>query len=189
MKNSTIYKIESQIKPKRCYIGSAVDVRQRWRAHLHLLRNNKQPNKKLQNHYNKYGEEDLIFSILLGCEKEDLIKTEQYFIDSYNPWFNICIKADSQFGLKRSDESKRKISESKKGCIPWNKGKTGIYSEETLRKIGTASIGRILPDEHKKKIANSMKGKQNCLGNKLSENHKTNIGNSLRGKKYKTKVK
>ena len=28
-----------------------------------------------------------------------------------------------------------KISAAKKGCIPWNKGKAGIYSKETLRKM------------------------------------------------------
>lgn len=29
----------------------------------------------------------------------------------------------------------------KKGSIPWNKGKTGVYSEKTLRKIGDANSG------------------------------------------------
>ena len=36
--------------------------------------------------------------------------------------------------------------------VPWNKGKTGIYSEETLRKIGEASSKRKHSDETKKKI-------------------------------------
>ena len=50
-------------------------------------------------------------------------------------------------------ETGRKISKSNKGKIAWNKGKTGIYSEETLKKIGDASKGRKLSKEHKKKIS------------------------------------
>ncbi|MHA1482501.1 MAG: NUMOD3 domain-containing DNA-binding protein [Candidatus Heimdallarchaeaceae archaeon] len=40
-------------------------------------------------------------------------------------------------GKKRSKETKRKISKSHKGKIPWNKGKKGIYicSEETKEKM------------------------------------------------------
>ena len=50
-------------------------------------------------------------------------------------------------------ETGRKISKSNKGKIAWNKGKTGIYSEETLKKIGDASRGKKLSKEHKKKIS------------------------------------
>jgi group I intron endonuclease len=85
MRISGIYRIQSKIKSERIYIGSAVDINDRWRCHLKDLRNNKHHSKKLQRHYDKYGEVDLQLSILLGCEKEDLLKTEQYFIDSYNP--------------------------------------------------------------------------------------------------------
>lgn len=31
----------------------------------------------------------------------------------------------------------------KKGCIPWNKGKKGVYSSETLKKIREAKFGNI----------------------------------------------
>jgi hypothetical protein len=39
------------------------------------------------------------------------------------------------YGRKHSDESKRKISLSHRGQIPWNKGKVGVYSKETLLKM------------------------------------------------------
>ena len=38
-------------------------------------------------------------------------------------------------GLKRSAETKRKLSLAKKGKPTWNKGKTGIYSEEVRNRI------------------------------------------------------
>jgi group I intron endonuclease len=222
MESPGIYKIQSIVKPDRIYVGSATNIEKRWGVHLCRLRTNTHHSKKLQNHYNKYGESDLQFSILLGCDKEDLIKTEQYFIDSHNPWFNVNITAGSRLGVlhtekskkqmsitrketykthpprkgfhhseeqkkriseghkgqkawnkglsketdkrilaysitrkekhysyisnrkgkKHSEESKQKMSESRKGRVPWNKGKKGVYSSETLLKIGISGKGR-----------------------------------------------
>ena len=41
----------------------------------------------------------------------------------------------------RSEEGKRNISASHKGQIPWNKGKTGVYSEERIAKWSTMRLG------------------------------------------------
>lgn len=56
----------------------------------------------------------MVFSVLLGCDKEDLLKVEQFFLDVYNPWFNIYKTAGSPWGHKKSEETKRKISETEK---------------------------------------------------------------------------
>lgn len=205
MKTSGIYKIQSNIKPNKVYIGSGVNIGNRWRRHLSDLRLNRHCNKKLQNHFNKYGESDLVFSIVLGCERDDLIKIEQYFIDSYKPWFNICPIAKSIKGLKfsaetkekmskarkgkqlskehianltiarnkrgpYSEESKLKISLSGKGRKSWNKGMTGIYSEETLQKMRN----KIFTSEHLKKLSESHKG--------IRPSEETKIKMSIAGK-------
>ena len=57
-------------------------------------------------------------------------------------------KKNPFYGRKHSDESKRKISLSHKGQIPWNKGKVGIYSEETLLKMK-----RQKSMEHKRRLS------------------------------------
>lgn len=135
MKQSGIYMLQSISKPERIYIGSAVDLYHRRAQHLYGLRNNKHGNSKLQNHYNKYREIDLVFSILAICDTEELIPVngvvwlEQFFIWAYDPWFNIAKIAGSQLGTIRSDESRKKISDGHLGHTPWNKGKTGVYSE------------------------------------------------------------
>jgi group I intron endonuclease len=140
MKISGIYKIQSICKPKRCYIGSAVNIQDRWWIHLSELRNNKHKNSKLQRHFNKYGISDLQFTILLGCDKEDLIKIEQYFIDSYNPWFNLAKKAGSQLGCKRSKESKQKMRQ--KAMNNKNvKGKHWKLSQEAINNISESHKG------------------------------------------------
>jgi group I intron endonuclease len=102
MKQSGIYQIQSKVKPDRIYIGSAVDISKRWREHLNQLRVKKHHNSKLQRHYNKYGQSDLQFSILLFCDKKELIRNEQYFIDNYKPYFNILKIAYSALGYKHS---------------------------------------------------------------------------------------
>jgi group I intron endonuclease len=177
MKISAIYKIQSIINPERIYIGSAVDIKNRWGSHLCNLRKNKHDNARLQNHYNKYGESDLSFSILLGCEKVDLIKIEQYFIDSYNPFFNICKIAGNTFGRKHSEETKAKYREMRKGTRPCDKcleasrlirlgsimpedvklkiSKSHIglgHTEETKRVLSLKHTGKILSIEHKEKL-------------------------------------
>ena len=62
---------------------------------------------------------------------------------------------NSNKGKIISDACKRKISKSLKGNIPWNKGKTNCYSEETKNKIRSSLIGKSLAPftaEHKKKM-------------------------------------
>jgi len=45
------------------------------------------------------------------------------------------------------------------GQIPWNKGKTGVYLEETLEKMRNAKLGKSLSKEHKMKISFANLGK------------------------------
>jgi len=106
--------------PERKYIGSSVNLPHRKDCHLHSLRNNRHCNIKLQNYYNKYGEEVLFFKVLLICSPDELVDAEQYFINTYKPFFNICPIAQSPRGRKLSDEHKRKIGLSKignKNCL------------------------------------------------------------------------
>ncbi len=207
-KISGIYKIQSKIKPEKFYIGSAVDIPQRWRQHKSDLNLNIHKNKKLQNHFNKYSESDLLFTILLGCNKEDLIKHEQYFIDALNPWFNICQIAGSSLGIKRSEEYLKKVSASRKGRRGWNKGIP--MSDETKRKLSESKTGskgfwkgKKLSEEHRIKLSLSHKGHKPWnkgipaseemaqrlrtinVGRKISEAHKNKIREANLNRTYK----
>ena len=131
IKQSGIYMIQSISNPERIYIGSAVWIKKRWGYHLEDFYNNKHKNPKLQNHYNKYGKKDLVFSVLESCPIESLIEREQYYINTLKPWFNINKIAGSggRLGSTQSEESRKRISDGHLGQVPWNKGKTGVYSE------------------------------------------------------------
>jgi group I intron endonuclease len=80
--------------------------------------------------------------------------------------------SDINTGKKHSQETKDKISKAKKnpsletrekwskfrkGKVPWNKGKTGVYTEEKRKEMGKSNIGRHPTEETKKKISESMK--------------------------------
>lgn len=56
----------------------------------------------------------------------------------------------------RSEKGKANISKAMLGKIPWNKGRTGIYSAQTIEKLRQANIGKKIPDEVKEKLRNSM---------------------------------
>jgi group I intron endonuclease len=140
MRISGIYKIQSRIKPERVYIGSAGNIHQRFAEHRSELKNHKHDNPKLQRHCDKYGLDDLEFSIITGCSKETLIAYEQFYFDALDPYFNICKKAGSPLGR-----------------APWNKGKT--LSNEHKRNIGKSMEGERNSMYGKPAPIKGMKGK------------------------------
>ena len=47
----------------------------------------------------------------------------------------------------------------RKGNIPWNKGKIGIYSEETKKRMGADKVGKATSEETRRKLSEVHKGK------------------------------
>lgn len=174
---SGIYKICSKTHPDRCYIGSAVDMYRRRREHLSYLKGNKHFSKKLQFHYNKYGKDDLEFFVVSVCDREDLFDVEQRFLDSCKPYFNtstlakvfLCAHQNeetrlkisrSKLGKKRppfSEEAKKNMSVAHSGSRNYMFGKH--HSDETRRKIGDKSRGRIQSEESRKKGGLARRGR------------------------------
>lgn len=50
----------------------------------------------------------------------------------------------SELAKNRSDDHKKKISTALRGRVPWNKGKTGVYSKETLKKMSESRKAQIV---------------------------------------------
>jgi len=179
---SGIYQIQSKLNGK-IYIGSAVNLKERKKNHFWNLKYKKHVNAYLQNHYNKYGKADLLFSILEFCEKEKLIEREQVYIDAWKPIFNICKIAGSILGVKYSEESKQKMS---KAHIGKNTGKNNAmfgkqHSEKAKKKMSKAHIGKYHSEESKQK----MRGKNNHMyGEHHSEETKQKISMIKKGKNH-----
>jgi group I intron endonuclease len=163
-----IYKIQSTIHPERCYIGSAVNIRRRWLNHKWNLSHNSHRNPLLQRHYNKYGADDLQYSIVAICDKEELrpidgiIRPEQFFIWAYDPFFNINKTAGSRMGAVLSEETREKCRQShlgKKRPAEVIAKRRGLkLSKETRKKMSEAKKGFRHSDESRKKMSEARKG-------------------------------
>lgn len=124
------------------YVGSAVDFDQRWAVHRYELKNNIHHCIALQRAYKKYGLDKLIFEKIAFCEKQELIRMEQKFIDELKPAYNACKTAGSRLGTK--------------------------HNEKTRAKIGAASRGRIVSEEARKNLSAALKGKPKSASHRAS---------------------
>lgn len=107
-----IYSITSKINGNR-YIGSAIRISDRWSAHLSNLKTDKHHSQHLQNHYNKYGKDDLVFTVLETIDRGDLplkdfkdllLEREQTYLDNWSCCeFNCMPTAGSPLGLKHTN--------------------------------------------------------------------------------------
>lgn len=103
-----------------------------------------------------------MYEILVVCENPYMLELEQKLIDLNweNPLFlNLSPTAINSTGYRHTEESRKKISDKAKGHIPWNKGKKGVYTQETLDKIGAASKGRIPNKETRSKMSEAHMGR------------------------------
>ena len=186
MSNSGLYAIYCAGND-RTYLGSSIDIHKRRIQHFSSLSRGDHGNSFLQRSFNKYGKDTFKFKIIeeglpneaLSCEQELL---DFLFEEASNKLFNIAKDATANMlGRNHSDETKKKIGESGKGRVAWNKGltkddprvqknaesKKGIppwnkgikTSEEVKKKIGLGNKGKIVSEESKKKISDARKGK------------------------------
>ena len=153
-----IYKIVNQINGK-IYVGSALDMLDRWNRHKNQLKSKKHHSKKLQRSYNKHGADNFKYETIEECEKDKLIEKEQYYIDlfdSYNNGYNCCPKAGSPLGVKHTDEARKNMSNSQKGKSGNRKGKK--HSQESKNKIKEARKRQVFSKETGKKMSKSRTG-------------------------------
>ncbi len=130
-----IYRILNVTNGK-CYVGSSVNINQRWTKHKSLLRHNKHDNSKLQNAWNKYGENNFAFEVMEECPEDELLTREQYYIDNINNFdedcyniskiANTCIMSDEirskiKKGLKEKREQGLIERTNTKKCYQYNR--------------------------------------------------------------------
>lgn len=177
---SGVYCIENMINHKT-YIGSSKNIYQRLLKHFALLRHNKHENAYLQNAWNKYGESNFRWFILLYCSNEELTKQEQYCIDLFNSEYNITKIVERNMLSKESrikqGNTRRKLHA--EGKLAWNFNPITLYVydldgnlimenplgiKDTAAKLGVSesSICRILNGTY-----------QQCKGYRFSRSKET----------------
>jgi group I intron endonuclease len=166
-KISGIYQIKNLIN-RKIYVGSSINIQHRWDQHKSDLNKGVHKNRHLQAAWDLYKEDFFEFKILEECLIEELTKREQYWINETQCFnntvgYNICQTAENSLGVKRSEETKRKNSLSKRGDksatakLTWLKVReirekyaSGKYMYEDLSKeygINPSNIGKIVRNQ------------------------------------------
>lgn len=167
-----IYQIQNTINQKR-YIGlTAKDLHKRWTAHRNMAK--AKPNRVLYDAINKYGIDNFIFEVLETFEDisfDELLTKEVEYIKKYNSFtpggYNMTLGGEGTIGHKLSEESRRKMSESRTGK------KRQPFSEEHKVKIGLAHKGKKISEAHKDIISQKFSGKGNPMyGKTFTEEHR-----------------
>lgn len=133
---SGVYKITCLVNNK-IYIGSSINIYERWKTHLKELKHNYHSNEHLQNAWNLYGKDNFVFEVLELCDKNIVRNREQYYIDltkcyDKNIGFNILPKVDNTIV---AEETKKKISSTLiKNGAKGEKCYNNKYPEEIIKK-------------------------------------------------------
>lgn len=107
---SGVYKIKNILNNK-VYVGSSVNIYERWSEHKRELSKNNHHSILLQRAWNKYGEENFEFNVLEKCNESELLDKEQYYLDLYvaydkNKGYNIARHSSAPMkGRKHSQET------------------------------------------------------------------------------------
>lgn len=194
---SGIYAMKNIVNGKM-YVGSAIDLGDRRKVHFGKLSRKQHANPHLQSAFNQYGKQSFEFIVLEFVEdKSRLIEREQFWMDCHeccNPdkGYNIRQKAESNLGLKASEETRRKLGLVRKG----NKNSRGTkQSLETIEKRRLKLVGNQwnkgkkkgpLSEQTRQKISKALKGNPKLLGAVRSDDFKRKVSEGMKRFKGKT---
>jgi group I intron endonuclease len=204
-----IYRILCKVNQKS-YIGQYKKDTPIPRWNRHIRDAEKGSNCAIHQAIRKYGKDSFEISVLCICEsQEELDKKEDEYITEYNSMiydngYNMVRGGKGrapdfhhkeqhkqkmrEFMKNRivSEETKQKISESRKGT-------KNNWSEETRLRVAEASrkkaTGVKHSEETKRKIGEKSKGRQATKGQKRTEEQKKHIGDASRGRKFSEETK
>jgi len=154
------------------YIGKTINTpEERFQGHVYSA--NSKSKTYLHNAIRKYGKEAFTITALeSGFDNEDALnEAEIRYISELSPQYNMTKGGEgiSGFTFTQSEETRKKMSESKKGK------KRRPFTEEHKRKISESKKGKKLSEECKRKISESKKGR------KFSEEVKEKISDAHKG--------
>ena len=158
--SAAIYQIKN-LQNGRVYVGSSVNLKKRWKEHRNDLKKGSHHSQKLQNAWNKYGEESFEFSILEAVfDKTKLLEQEQHWIDllcaTSRVNYNISTVAGSPMaGRSPSPETRVKLAEAMRG------NKHGIghkWTDEQRAHMSASRTGQKRTPEQRARMSEAQRG-------------------------------
>jgi group I intron endonuclease len=148
---SGVYKITNKING-HCYIGSAVNIKNRWKGHRSDLSKNKHHSNHLQNAWNKYGADAFEFSVIEYCPVSSLIARENYYLNPVKPEYNISPTAGNCLGVKHTDKSRARMSDAQQNrSLEWrtkiSEGLKAIMTPERRAQMSKITKASMTPDK------------------------------------------
>lgn len=173
MTDNKTYCVYRHITPSgKMYIGiTRLSLQARWR-----YGNGYKNNPYFFHAIEKYGWNNIKHEVLLeGLTEEQAELAERLFIgywDSTNRNKGYNIEGGGNLNKEVSDETRKKMSESKQGDKhPW-RGRR--HTEESKRKMSKSHTGKVFSDEHRAKLSKVKSGKGNPLyGKRFTDDEKT----------------
>ena len=130
----------------------------------------------------KYGAENILVEKFECASEANAFELEMFVIKSLKEkgikLTNFTDGGEGSSGYVHSLEVKLKMKER----LPWNKGKTGMYSQEYKKKLSDAKKGKILSIEHKARISLGLIGNTWNNGKTLSTETRQKISDANKGK-------
>ncbi len=179
-----IYKIINVVNNK-FYVGSAVDFKRRKTRHFSELRTGKHNNNKLQNAWNKHGEQAFVFVVvedlpygsdLLAAEnvwlKEHVGKDYCYNIgiDATAPMLGMTGELSPTWGYEHTPDAINKISITSKGRL---------HTEESKNKIRQYLLGKPKVASVRAKISATLSGEGNYWYGKQRPDHGAKVSKAI----------
>lgn len=157
-KISGVYIILNKINGK-FYIGSSVNIKSRWSLHKKQLRENSHHSKYLQRSWNKYGEENFLFSIMEECEREECLNIENKWLNFHNTsnieyGYNTVKEAHNTLGYKHTAETRLKLKQLHKDRI---EKMTLEEFAEYKSVLSNARKGKVLSEKHSLALRKGLK--------------------------------
>jgi group I intron endonuclease len=183
---SGIYCIE-HVPTGRRYLGSAYNLIKRRQQHYRELRDGKHFNRHLQSAVRKYGFDEFRWIVLevTASDKHSRYDAEQRWLNTLPPdSYNVCPCPRGTAGRPVTDESRRKMSESRRSWRPSKEfrehlslvGKGRKLSRESIEKGAAKRRGVPLSESHRESLRRAN------LGKRYSAETRKRVGDASRGK-------
>lgn len=168
----TIYRIR-HVATDRCYIGrtNKDEPSRRFAEHRYLLRRGKHPSPRMQNAWDKYGEEAFVFETVAVCDSSVAVEIEQKYLLSV-----MCVFNARKLATQPNAAPPDRIEELRKRMTgnQYTKGRK-VTDPDEIESRAKHHRGRKRPPETGQRISAFLKGNQNAKGRVVSEETRLKI--------------